>query len=122
MQKGMTLIEILVVIAIIGIIATVVAVSVVGFLTDAKTESAGILVDNVAESVVSYGVAHRRLPDALDELVEGRYLKAKQLKDPWGHPLTYAAEIGDPAAARFEVCSAGPDQLDGSDDDICARP
>ena len=117
--RGMTLIEILVVIAIIGIVVTVVSVGVVGYLEDAKIQSTKTLVNNVAKGASSYAVTNRRLPKTLDELVDRKYVKKNQLKDPWDTELEYnpgnSGQIDD-----FELCSAGPDGSLGTEDDICA--
>ncbi len=116
--KGMTLIEILVVIAIIGIVATVVAVGVVGYLKDAKIETTKTLVDNVAKGVASYAVTHRGLPKDLGELVEKKYIKKNQLKDPWDQELVY--EPGSKGSIDdFRLCSEGPES--GDDDNICSN-
>lgn len=119
MHKGMTLIEILVVIAIIGIVATVVAVGVVGYLEDAKIETTKTLVNNVAKGVSSFTITHKKLPESLEDLLEKKYIKKNQLKDPWDQDLDYnkgnTNNIDD-----FELCSGGPDGSLGGDDDICA--
>ena len=118
--KGMTLIEILVVIAIIGIVATVVAVGVVGFMRDAKVESTKTLVDNVAKGVASYAVTHRRLPKDLGELVEKKYIKKNQTKDPWDNELEY--QSGNSGAIDdFTLCSNGPNGVQDGEDDICSN-
>ncbi|MFT5429485.1 MAG: general secretion pathway protein G [Myxococcota bacterium] len=117
--KGMTLIEILVVIAIIGIVATVVAVGVVGAMKDAKIESTKTLVDNVAKSAATYAVTHRRLPKDLGELVEKKYIKKNQMKDPWDNDLEYQAGNSG-AIDDFTLCSSGPDGTPG-EDDICSN-
>ena len=119
-HPGFTLIELLVVIAIIGIVATVVAVGVVGYMREAKVETTKTLVDNVAKAAASYAVTKRRLPKELSELVEQKYIKKNQTKDPWDNELEYqpgnSGGIDD-----FTLCSAGPDGSPGSDDDICAN-
>ena len=118
--RGMTLIEILVVIAIIGIVATVVAVGVVGYLADAKKQATKTLVTNVSTAAGSYAVTHKRLPKDLNELVERKFIKKNQTRDPWDHELSYQAgtsgEVDD-----FKLCSNGPDGTSGNDDDICSN-
>lgn len=116
--RGMTLIEILVVIAIIGIVATVVAVGVVGYLKDAKIQATKTLVDNVAKGVSSYAVTYWRLPKDLGELVEAKYIKKNQTRDPWNGDLEYTEGSGGDID-DFILCSNGPDKSPGSDDDIC---
>jgi len=108
-----------VVIAIIGIVATVVAVGVVGFMRDAKVKSAQTLVDNVGKAAASYAVTHRRLPKDLGELVDKKYIKKNQLKDPWDNDLEYQAGNSG-GIDDFTLCSAGPDGSPGSEDDVCA--
>lgn len=117
--RGMTLIEILVVIAIIGIVVTVVSVGVVGYLEDAKIQSTKTLVENVAKGASSYAVTHRRLPKSLEELVERKYVKKNQLQDPWQNELEYSPGSGG-GIDDFELCSKGPDGTSGNEDDICA--
>jgi general secretion pathway protein G len=116
--RGMTLIEILVVIAIIGIVATVVAVGVIGYLKDAKVMTTKTLVDNVAKGATTYAITHHRLPKDLNELVDAKYIKKNQTRDPWDNDLDYnegsGSDIDD-----FTLCSSGPDGSPGSDDDIC---
>ncbi len=63
-----------------------------------------------------------RLPATLDDLVRegppeggGRYLRQVPL-DPWGRPYSYA--VIDPRIGAFDLRSAGPDTLPGTDDDV----
>ncbi len=117
--RGMTLIEILVVIAIIGIVATVVAVGVVGYLKDARIQSTKTLIDNVAKGASSYAVTHNgRLPKDLGELLDAKYIKKNQTRDPWDNELEYSEGSGGDIES-FTLCSSGPDGSPGSEDDIC---
>ncbi len=116
--RGMTLIEILVVITIIGIVITVVAVGVVGWLADAKVETSHTLVEKVAASVMQYANMKHELPSDLKVLVERKYITNKQTKDPWNNDLFYqpgnSNELDD-----FTLCSNGEDGSASTDDDIC---
>ena len=112
----MTLIEIMVVIAIIGIISTAIGFGVVGWLSSAKVKSARAQVNKVAGAVTVYA-ADADYPDNLEALVEAKLIKKKQLKDPWNQELIYRQD-SEREGAEFDVCSTGEDKTP-SDDDIC---
>ena len=116
--RGMTLIEILVVITIIGIVITVVAVGVVGWLSDAKVETSRTQVDKIASAVMQYTNMKNELPSDLKVLVERKYISNKQTKDPWRNDLNYqpgsSNDLDD-----FILCSNGLDESEGTEDDIC---
>ena len=111
----MTLIEVMVVIAIIGLMTGMVAVYAVGRMKDAKQATAQTELRTILAALDMYQVARGHFPDAslgLAPLVEGRYLKRPAV-DPWGHAFSYALENGEPV-----ITSPGPDGLAGTDDDL----
>lgn len=114
-ERGMTLIEIMVVMALIGIIGTVVAVNVIGAQQDGDADAAGILVNTtVPNALTDYYRRKREFPESLQVLVDMKKLKANQIVDPWNTPLIY-----EPGTVDFKICSAGVDKRAGSQDDIC---
>lgn len=117
--RGMTLLEIMVVIAIIGIVATAVSVGVVGYLNKARVNATKSQIGTVANAVQMYAL-DGDYPSSLSVLTEGAGapLKPKQLKDPWGQDLLYAYPSQD-ANLEFDLCSKGPDRREGTEDDIC---
>ena len=119
-QQGMTLIEIMVVIAIIGIVAGAVGFGVTRYFGQAKIDACKAQIDNIANHLEMYLYEHDEYPASIDVLAKtekGRgkaILKKSQLSDPWKKKLKYALK-----AEGFELCSSGPDKRDGGGDDIC---
>ncbi|HNU68992.1 MAG TPA: type II secretion system protein GspG [Myxococcota bacterium] len=117
--RGMTLIEIMVVIAIIGIVMTAVGVGVVPQLNKARIKAAAAQLNTIENALTTYSL-DADTPNSLEELTKGggALLKAKQLKDPWGTLFTYAYPSSD-SDREYDLCSNGPDKRAGTDDDIC---
>ncbi len=115
-ERGMTLIEIMVVIVIIGVMGSALAVGVFGMLGDAKTDTARAQINTMGSVIEAHEARHGEYPESLESLTEGKKAKLKKanLKDPWKQDIIYRAE-GD----GFSLCSAGDDKKSGTDDDIC---
>jgi len=123
-DAGYTLTEILVVMAIIGLIAAVLTPGLVGQLGRARSKTAQVQLETVAAAVESFRSDVGRYPsdsEGLNALVSqpggvdgwtGPYVKgAKLLSDPWGHAIEYKqTEEG----LAFVVTSLGADgRVDG---------
>ena len=125
-QAGFSLVELLVVLAIIGMIATMVTPQVLGYLGRAKGETARIQVKNIAQAVELYYLDLGTYPSAqqgLQALVQptspswrGPYVRdARGLNDPWGRPYLYRnPAIG---GGPYEVYSLGSDGKSGGTGD-----
>ena len=119
-QRGMTLIEIMVVIAIIGIVMSAVGYGVMNYLAEAKVDAARVSIEKIASVLEMYYARHDEYPSAMTELTkkEGKKgrsaLKKSDLKDPWKKKWIYSAD-GD----SFKLCTSGPDKKSGSGDDYC---
>jgi len=114
-QAGMSLLEIIIVIVLIGAVLTLVGSRVLGGADRGKANIAKSQVQTVAGKVENYQLDTGKLPAKLDDLVTqpggtsgwlGPYAKPAELNDPWGHPLEYRAPgEGQP----FDLISLGKD-------------
>jgi general secretion pathway protein G len=123
--RGMTLIEIMVVLVILGMIAAAVGVNVMKQMEAAKLKQARTDVQHIADAGVdAFHVMRGRFPtteEGLSVLVKDGFLKANNadgsLKDPWGNEYVYLAP-GQKHADSFDVRSNGPDGKAGTEDDV----
>jgi general secretion pathway protein G len=120
-QRGMTLIEIMVVLVIIGLVASAVAVNVVGRLGEAKVKQAETDVRNIAsQGVDAYRVMRGRYPtteEGLGALINEKFIKANKggkLLDPWNREYIYLYP-GQAHPDAFDVKSYGADGQPGGE-------
>jgi general secretion pathway protein G len=116
LQRGMTLIEIMVVITILGLIAAAVAVNVVGQLDDAKVKQARTDLHTLENCLDLFKIDKGRYPtteEGLPALVTAGKCKA-QLKDPWKNDYVYLYP-GQVHADGFDIKSYGADGAAGGD-------
>ena len=113
-QHGFTLVEILIVVLIIGLLASFVAPNLIGRYERSREEIAKAQVEMLSSGVLSFKLDLNRYPAGLDELLKssdpkwrGPYLSKQELpKDPWGHDYLYKTP-GD--HGPFDLYSLGPD-------------
>jgi general secretion pathway protein G len=115
-QRGMTLIEIMVVITILGLIAAAVAVNVVGSLSEAKVKQAKTDIHTLENCLDLYKIDKGHYPsteEGLPALVTAGKCKA-QLKDPWGSPYVYLYP-GQIHPDSYDIKSYGADSQPGGE-------
>ena len=130
LKNAFTLMEILLVLAILVVLASMVGVSYSRIQKSMQISSTRTQLGLLEEAVKAYQIQVGSLPPDLNALLQapgdlpnpakwqGPYLdKVSQLPaDAWDQPFQY--EIVDPANDRFKIFSAGPDRQPGSSDDI----
>ena len=122
-EQGFTLVEMLVVIAIIGLIMGLIGPRVLNYLSESKVKAAKIQMQSFASALDLFNLDAGRYPsssEGLDALVHrspgvaawnGPYLKGGNVPmDPWGHPYIYRAP-GEHGA--FDIISLGADGAEG---------
>jgi general secretion pathway protein G len=123
--RGMTLIEIMVVLVIISLIGTAVAVNVINRQKEANITKTKADVQTIAsQGVDAFHVMRGRYPsteEGLSVLIKEGFLRANNDKgtftDPWGHEYVYLYP-GQKNPDSYDVKSYGPDGQPGTQDDI----
>jgi general secretion pathway protein G len=122
--RGMTLIEIMVVILILGMIMSLVAVAVVPQFEQAKIDTAKLQIRNFQQALDHYKIRFNKYPttaegiDALTHPPNNMQPFLNEVpKDPWGNDYVYVSP-GSHAKAGYDIESYGPDGQSGGGDDI----
>jgi general secretion pathway protein G len=113
----MTLIEIMVVVAIIGMLMGTVGVYAFGRLEKAKITDAKLVIKNVEQALVHFQTDNTdSCPKSLSDLYTQKYLTKDPL-DPWGQPLVFKCP-GQHNTDGADITSKGKDKQEGTADDI----
>ena len=119
-RRGMTLVEIMIVLTILA--GIMVAVGVVAFdqLDKANIKTTKVKLVKIDNKIQEYYAfqSPAGMPDSLQSLVsppggEPAYLKEDDLKDAWGQEITMSL-----SGRKYELTSPGPDGANGGTDDI----
>lgn len=127
--KGFTLVELLIVITVISLIATIVAPRLFRGLGEAKSKIAKAKMAIIEDALLKFYSDCERYPDDseglgalivappdLEDKWNGRYLKPSEILDPWGNPYIYVAE-GQINPGTYDLISFGADGQDGGEGD-----
>jgi general secretion pathway protein G len=116
-DAGMTLIEIMIVLALISLVAGSIGVMVFSRYKDGQKRVAKTQVSEVIGAVQQYMMDNNNnCPQGIEELISQKLLK-KEHKDPWGKPFALKCP-GEQDPDGVDVTSSGPDKAEGTEDDI----
>lgn len=115
-SRGMTLIEIMVVVAIIGLVMGGVGLMAFNRFQDAQVDTAKKDVVQIQQAVEMYMTQKRgKCPRSMQDL-KAAGIASKVSKDPWGSDYELKCPGGE--GRSVDVISPGPDKESGSEDDI----
>jgi len=123
-EGGFTLVEMMVVIVIIGILATIVIVNVSGKADVAKVKATEAILKQVSGQLEMFKLAHNKYPESLLDLVRppsyvdpkdwprGGYLTDPPM-DGWGREFVYRPQGSN--GNQFDLFSLGEDGREGGE-------
>jgi general secretion pathway protein G len=115
-SAGFTLIEILLVVVIIGMLATIAAINVPKFLGQGREGKAKADVAAISTALHAYNMIEGKYPSSLSALTDGNDPFLQTLpKDPWGRDYQFSASSSR-KGLRFEIYSFGEDGVQSGDD------
>ncbi|HXC56387.1 MAG TPA: type II secretion system major pseudopilin GspG [Rhizomicrobium sp.] len=117
-EDGYTLVELLVVLAILGLLATIATTQVLRYFASAKMSTAHAQIESFSSALDLYKLDMGRYPTSQEGLEalkakpptadnwNGPYVKnTTSLNDPWGNPYTY---VSPGRHGEFDLSSNGP--------------
>lgn len=117
-RQGLTLVEIMVVIAILGILMTVLGGTLIGRIDDANVEATKIQMKNVEKGLQLYAVKHKGKYPSTSEGLEAAakyFPDSKVPNDAWDNGFQYFSP-GTHGENAYEIISLGKDGAEGGED------
>jgi prepilin-type N-terminal cleavage/methylation domain-containing protein len=120
-QRGMTLLEIMIVLAILALVmGLLVGPKVMKMFAGSKVDITKIKLKKYAfEAYPSWSASHpdKACPGTISELNE--YMNSNDSNDAWGRPIKMMCGASMPAGAKgIAMSSSGEDGKDGTEDDL----
>ncbi|MCM2371639.1 type II secretion system protein GspG [Aporhodopirellula aestuarii] len=123
-RSGFTLLELLLVLAILVVIGGIVGTNILGAKSDADINATQAQLNSLKSNVVYYKLKTNSLPEALEQLRDGPSDAAKKAQwvdsiiesvpvDAWGNEFDFSTK-----GNQFEIRSAGLDGQMNTEDDI----
>lgn len=131
-EKGFTLIEMMIVIAIIGLLVAIVVPDLIKTREESTIEATKASMRGLQSALELYFTRYKHYPattDGLAILIDEGYLQEDADRDPWGRNYFYepiSQEGADDTTGsgtmptNYYLNSLGPDAMQGTEDDIAA--
>ncbi|HJN73067.1 MAG TPA: type II secretion system protein GspG [Myxococcota bacterium] len=116
-QRGLTLVEIMVVIAILGSLMAIVGFQVVGKLDEATCETTKISMGTADQGLQAYAAKHKgKFPSTSDGMeVAAKYFGTGEVpRDGWQNTFQYYSP-GTTSGKDYELISLGKDSAEGGE-------
>ncbi len=116
-QRGLTIVEIMVVIAILGTLMTIVAVNVIGSLDEANSDATRLQIKKVEQGLQMYAAKNKgRYPNTSDGLEAAKkyFPDNKVPTDAWGYEFQYYSP-GSRSGGDYDIISLGKDGQEGGE-------
>jgi general secretion pathway protein G len=122
-RRGMSLLEIMVVITLIGLVTAAIGVAVINQLAKGQSDAARNQAYEIAKSLDIYKLQNGSYPSTGQGLAvlasppKGKPIMEAVPKDPWGNDYIYV-NPGQKNPSKFDIRSKGNDGQEGTEDDI----
>jgi type II secretion system protein G len=116
-RRAFSLLELMLVLAIMGILMAVVAINMVGHGARAQVTAAKASLKTIKTNVDTYYITYSSYPPDLQTLVTCKMIERGSLSDPWKLPFLYDSH-GVSTDEPYVLGSAGPDKVVGTPDDL----
>ena len=116
-RRGLTLIEIMVVIALLGVLGTVIVVNLGGTLEDGKIGATKVHMKNIDSTLMRFALLNGgKYPTSAEglEKAKAKFPKGKVPVDPWGNAYIYKSPATH-GTDKYELTSMGADGKEGGE-------
>jgi general secretion pathway protein G len=125
LQKGFTLIEVMVVVVILGVLAALIVPNVIGKDDEARVKATAVDLKQIAGALDQYRLDNHKYPTTEEGLAalqkkpasakvfpDGGYLQSS-IEDPWGNPFQYVSPGSN--GRPYDLYSFGADGVEGGE-------